>query len=271
MMWSASDMILIAAIGLLGGSLGGLLGLGGSVFIIPALTICFGANQHLYQAAALVANVFVAVAATLRHRGRGTIRRDVVPIAVAAGSVMAIVGVLISNMIPAKPLMAFFGAFLCYCTFTELVALARRTPDHDPNSDRRLPGRLPLMIGGVGGFAAGLLGIGGGAIMVPLFRKVARLPVREAVACSAATMIGACVVGALAKNLTVHSLRDPAGEMLATADSLLLAALLSPAAMLGGNAGALLVYRLPLTLTRCVLALLLGFAGVRMILSGLGG
>lgn len=270
MTWTTSDMILIGAIGLLGGTLGGLLGLGGSVFIIPALTICFGANQHLYHAAALITNVFVAVAATLRHRGRGTIRRDVVPIAVTAGSIMAIVGVLISNLIPAKPLMAFFGAFLCYCTVAELIAISRRLPDHEESPDQRTPRWLAASIGGIGGFAAGLLGIGGGAIMVPLFRKVARLPVRQAVACSAATMIGACVIGAFAKNLTVHTLRDPAGELLSTEASLILAALLSPAAMLGGNLGALLVYRLPLALTRCVLAMLLGFAGVRMIISGLG-
>lgn len=270
MAWTTTDMILIAGIGLLGGSLGGLLGLGGSVFIIPALTLSFGANQHLYQAAALVTNIFVAVAATLRHRGRGTIRRDIVPVAITAGSVMAIAGVLVSNMIPAKPLMAFFGVFLCYCMTTELIALVRRRPDHDEASQPVTPKWMAASIGGIGGFAAGLLGIGGGAIMVPLFRKFARLPVKQAVACSAATMIGACVIGAIAKNLSVESLRAPSGELLTLQASLLLAALLSPSAMLGGNLGALMVYRLPIGITRCILALLLGFAGARMVMSGLG-
>ena len=270
MPWTSTEMLLIAVIGLIGGTLGGLLGLGGSLFIIPALTLFLGANQHLYQSAALIANVFVASAATLRHRGRGTIRRDVVPTAIAAGSLLAIVGVMVSNLIPAKPLMALFGGFLCYCTVTEVINLVRRSPDHDGESQVRTPRSLIAAIGGTGGFAAGLLGIGGGAVMVPMFRRYARLPLRQAVACSAAAMIGACIVGALAKNLSIGSLASPSGEQLTFKMSLVLAALLSPAAMIGGNLGALLVYRLPLELTRCVLTMLLGFAGIRMILAGLG-
>jgi uncharacterized membrane protein YfcA len=39
--------------------------------------------------------------------------------------------------------------------------------------------------------------------------------------------------------------------------------------MLGGNLGATLVYRFPVNLTRALLALLLAFAGTRMVLSGL--
>lgn len=269
MAWTAADMILIAAIALVGGSLGGLLGLGGSVFIIPALTLCFGPNQHLYQAAALVANIFVAGAATMRHRGRGTIRRDIVPVMAAAAASAALLGVLVSNTIPAKPLMALFGAFLCYCALAELVSLARRKPDQPESESKDSPRSLSALIGCVGGFASGLLGIGGGAIMVPLLRKTAKLPLRQAVASSAAAMIAACLIGAIAKNASVGSLQSASGEPLSTKSSLVLAALLSPAAMLGGNIGAALVYRFPVNLTRCVLAILLGFAGTRMVLTGL--
>lgn len=269
MTWTSADMILIAAIALIGGSIGGLLGLGGSVFIIPALTLCFGPNQHLYQAAALVANIFVATAASMRHRGRGTIRRDIVPVMATSAAAAALLGVLVSNMIPAKPLMALFGAFLCYCALAELVSLARRRPDAPEPQAENSPRRLSALIGGIGGFASGLLGIGGGAIMVPLLRKTARLPLRQAVASAAAAMISACLIGAIAKNASLGSLQSASGEPLSAKSSLLLAALLSPAAMLGGNIGAALVYRIPVTLTRGVLAVLLGFCGTRMVLSGL--
>ncbi|MEY3143586.1 MAG: hypothetical protein RLY21_2079 [Planctomycetota bacterium] len=270
MSWSGADMIVIAAIALIGGCLGGLLGLGGSVFIIPALTLSFGPNQHLYQAAALVANVFVAAAASMRHRGRGTIRRDIVPVmALSAGSA-ALLGVLVSNAIPAKPLMAMFGVFLCYCALAEGISLLRRKPDQEEPEIRNSPRSLSALIGAVGGFASGLLGIGGGAIMVPLLRKSAKLPMRQAVASSAVAMIAACVIGAFAKNASIGSLQSVSGEPLSAKSSLLLAALLAPAAMLGGNIGATLVYRFPVDLTRGVLALLLGFAGTRMVLTGLG-
>ena len=53
-------------------------------------------------------------------------------------------------------------------------------------------------------------------------------------------------------------------------DSLMLAGLLAPLAMVGGTIGAALVYRLPIDATRLVLSILLAFAGVRMILTGIG-
>ena len=291
--WSISKLLTVALIGLLGGTLCGLLGLGGSVFIIPALTLLLGSNYHLYQAAALVANVFVASAATLRHRGRGTLRMDIVPVMAASTACAALLGVYISNAIPSSSLYVVFGGFLCYASVAELVSLARATPDHpevhliqssaqsngliseipatsDSFTNRR-PTRwvLACTIGTIGGFASGLLGIGGGAIMVPLLRKFGKLPLRQAVASSAAAMIVACSIGAIAKNASLHSLIGAAdGSKLTLQESLTLALVLSPAAMVGGSLGAALVYRLPIVAIRVVLALLLAFAGVRMIQMG---
>jgi len=247
-----------------------MLGLGGSIFIIPALTIALGLNQHLYQASALAANIFVAIAATLRHRGRGTIRPDVVPMLATAAAIAATLGVLASNLIDPKPLAGLFGAYLCYTAIAELTALARRIPDRaepDVGAPRR---RTIAAIGMLGGFASGLLGIGGGALMVPLLRKHAKLPMRHAVASSAAAMIAACVVGAIAKNASIAGLKDAAGAPLTLEGSLALAAILAPCAAIGGSLGAALVYRLPVDAIRAAFSLLLIASGVRMILAAVG-
>ena len=50
------------------GLAGGLLGIGGSVVMIPAMFFIFGENQHLYQASAMICNFFVAISATVAHR-----------------------------------------------------------------------------------------------------------------------------------------------------------------------------------------------------------
>lgn len=269
MQYSAPEILLIAALAIVGGTLGGMLGLGGSIFIIPALTITLGLNQHLYQAAALVANVFVAMAATLRHRGRGTIRRDVVPTLATAAASAAIVGVLVSNLIDARPLAATFGIYLCYTALAELLSLARRVADRPEPEERNAPKPVVAAIGALGGFASGMLGIGGGALMVPLLRKYAKLPMRHAVASSAAAMIAACIVGAIAKNASIPSLADAAGEPLTLARSLALALILAPSAAIGGSLGAALVYRLPVDAIRAAFALLLVASGIRMILAAL--
>lgn len=264
----ASQMITVALIGLLGGMLGGLLGLGGSVFIIPALTFLLGTNQHLYQAAALITNVFVAVAASIRHRGRNTIRPDIVPWLAIASTIAAVIGVAVSNLIEPRPLAAVFGLFLCYASLAEIIGLYRRSPDHPAPAVEGPMIRLGALVGFAGGFASGLLGIGGGAIMVPLLRKFGRLPVRQAVASSATAMIFACCVGAISKNLSVTRLTDSEGVPLTLGASLSLAALLTPMATVGGSLGASLVYRLPVTAIRIVLSVLLAFAGIRMMMSG---
>lgn len=267
---AASQTAIIVTIGFVGGVLGGLLGLGGSVFIIPALTLLLGPNQHLFQAAALVTNVFVATAATLRHRGRGTIRKDVVPAMLVASMLAALGGVAASNLFGPKPLAALFGAFLCYSALSELGGLIRKVPD--PASPTRGSQQVLLgaSVGAIGGFASGLLGIGGGAVMVPLLRKFGKLPVREAVASSACAMIGACAIGAIAKNASIAQLTDSAGTPLELRNSLLLALLLTPPATAGGVIGASLVYRLPIGAIRAVLSLLLALAGVRMVATGGG-
>jgi uncharacterized membrane protein YfcA len=267
--WTPSSIAVIGLIGLVGGCLGGLLGLGGSVFIIPAISLGFGPNPHLYQAAALIANVFVALAATHRHRGRGTIQSDILPTMAASAGLMALAGVFVSNLIEPRPLTALFGCFLLYAAANEVYALVRRRPDHEASErSPRQAKAIGLLAGCAGGFASGLLGIGGGAIMVPILRKHGRLPLRQAVATSAAAMIAACVVGATSKNLALHELTDFDGAQLTVGRSITLAAILSPMALVGGNLGAALVYRIPLDATRGVLACLLAFAGVRMLSLG---
>lgn len=258
----------IMAVGLIGGVLGGLLGLGGSVFIIPALTLLLGMNQHLYQAAALVTNVFVAAAASLRHRGRGTIRTDIIPSLLASSTVAALAGVAASNLFEPKPLAALFGAFLCYASVAEVLSLVGRREDPTPPPIGRQRFLLGTCVGLAGGFASGLLGIGGGAVMVPMMRRFGKLPVRQAVATSATAMISACAIGAVAKNAAVSGLHDPSGELLSLQSSLLLALLLTPTATIGGHIGATLVYRLPINSIRVVLAALLAVAGIRMIQTG---
>lgn len=267
MAWTVSEIIIVAVIAFIGGTFGGLLGLGGSIFIIPALTLTFGAHPHLYQAAALISNIFAATAATLRHRGRGTIRVDIVPTMATAAGVAAIAGVLLSNQLPARPLMILFGLFLCYCSLAELVSVVRRQPDAKLDPDAKCPKLLSGAIGGAGGFASGLLGVGGGAIMVPLLKKIAKLPLRQAVASSAAAIIAACIIGAITKNASLSSLQGSGHLAPTLRSSLVLAAVLSPFAMAGGHVGATLVYHLPINITRLVLASLLALGGVRMVLT----
>jgi len=61
-----------------------------------------------------------------------------------------------------------------------------------------------MLIGLSSGFLGGLIGVGGGIIMVPLFRLVAGLDMQKAVGTSLAIMAPMAIVGALTKARSGH-------------------------------------------------------------------
>jgi hypothetical protein len=260
---SPADLLLVALIGLAGGVFGGLLGIGGSIVMIPLLGLVLGPNQQLYQAACMIVNVVVAVGAARRHAIAGSVRGDCFRWMLPASTVAILIGVLVSNRVPSVVLQRCFGVFLLYVAGTEVWRVVRpgdRTeepPDHVPASSG-------VAIGGATGLVAGLLGVGGGTIAVPLMRTLARLPLRQAIGTSSAVMTVASAIGAVAKNVALPSLHAPDGTPLTIVGSLAIAGALSVPALLGAGLGARLTYALPLSVVRLALVVLLVAAGVRM-------
>jgi len=256
-------VLAIVAIGLLGGLAGGLVGIGGSLLIIPALTLLFGRDQHLYQAAAMIVNAVVAGTATIRHARAKAIRADLLRRLLPATVLLVVVGVLLSNRIEQRLLQVLFGAFMLYVAASEGWSLLASRHAAAPASQPRRDG--PLAVGACGattGFVSGLLGIGGGGIGVPLLRAFCRVPLREAIAAVTATMLVSASVGAILKNIAfAQRLGDDRG----LSASLTLAALLVPASIAGAWVGAALTHRLPLPIIRCVFVAVLLLGGGRML------
>jgi uncharacterized protein len=260
---SVSEVIIVVAIGLAGGIAGGLLGIGGSIVMIPLLTLTRGPNQHLYQAACMVVNVVVAIGSSLRHYRGGSVRTDYFRWMFPAAGAMVIVGVLVGNLVPTDSLKQLFAIFLLYTAVSEFVRLVRAAPEPSA-TDARVHSGAAFSIGGLTGLIAGLLGVGGGTVAVPLLRRAAHLPLRQAIGTSAAVMTLASAIGATAKNLSVTSLTAPDGSALTIGMSLSLAAMLSIPGLVGAHLGASLNYRLHLNVVRLAFVVLIGLAGVRM-------
>jgi uncharacterized membrane protein YfcA len=257
------DLLGIAAIGFGGGALGGLVGIGGSLVMIPALTFVYGRDQQLYQASAMVVNALVAATATRRHAIAGAIKRRVVVRMLPAAIACVLLGVWASNHLDQRWLQLVFGGFMLYVALQETRSmLAGRGSSGVGGSPQ--DGRLALAgVGGVTGFVSGLLGIGGGGVAVPLLRGMCRLPLREAIAASAAVMLVSAAVGAIVKNVTFPTVdADAAGRGLTT--SLTLAAILAPTGMVGAWVGASLTHRLNLRTIRLAFIALMVIGGVRM-------
>ena len=190
------------AFGLFGGMIGGLLGIGGSVGIIPLATIFISPDKQQLQCAAMLCNVAVASTAYRRYLMAGkiewTFARRIVPAAI----VFVLAGVAASTVIDASSFRVMFAAFLMVVAVREFRLLAIGS-EHSPDDARELSPARGAGIGAIMGFLSGLLGIGGGVVGVPLMRAWARIPMKRAVVTSVCTMVPLAMVGATVKSITL--------------------------------------------------------------------
>jgi uncharacterized membrane protein YfcA len=188
--------------GLFGGMIGGLLGIGGSVGIIPLATIFISPDKQQLQCAAMLCNVAVASTAYRRYLMAGkiewTFARRIVPAAI----VFVLAGVAASTVIDASSFRVMFAAFLMVVAVREFRLLAIGS-EHSPDDARELSPARGAGIGAIMGFLSGLLGIGGGVVGVPLMRAWARIPMKRAVVTSVCTMVPLAMVGATMKSITL--------------------------------------------------------------------
>lgn len=255
-------VIIILFVGLFAGVLGGLLGIGGSIIMIPALSILLSqqerVDQHLIQAAAMVVNVAVALPAALRHHKAGAVRLDVAMYMLPIALVTIVAGVYLSDLFPAERLKIVFAVFLGYVALVNAWKLIRRS---DSRPEAEVAKLHPARVGTVAslmGLSAGLLGIGGGVIAVPAMQLFLRLPLRQCIATTAAVMCLSSPLGAAFKLYTLPE-HDKSPAL-----ALLIAAILVPTAILGARLGAKMTHTLPLPIVRGVLTLLLIAASLRM-------
>jgi uncharacterized membrane protein YfcA len=264
---SPLDIAIIATIGLAAGALGGLAGIGGSLVMLPGLVLFLGyetsQTYHTYMAAAMMVNIAVSVPAAIRHNKAGAVRFDVARSILPVMAVSIIVGVLISDQDSKSFILQFLLA--CFIGVYCLINLARffRKSAEPTAEHERIK---PLQLGAIGagtGVVAGLLGIGGGIVMIPLLQIFSRLNIRHAIGTSSAIMCLTAVVGAITKLITLGQ----HGQ--SPADAFVFAIIMAPGAVVGAWTGARLTHSLPLQAVRVVISLLLLVAAARLAESAL--
>ena len=106
--------VLAAILGFAGGMVGGLLGVGGGVLFVPALSIFLDEPQVEAQATSLLAIVPVAIVATWRQSGYGNVRlRDGLLIG-ALSPVGVAIGVVVANEVSQRALELGFAALALF-------------------------------------------------------------------------------------------------------------------------------------------------------------
>ncbi len=260
-----AELLPFALLGAAAGTLAGLLGVGGGIIVVPGLAFLLAGGEvppdRLMQVAVgtSLANIVVTSLSSIRaHHRRGAVRWPVVARMTPGIVVGAALGAAIADALPTRTLAVVFGVFL-------LIVAARLGYGGQPAPHRQLPGSGGLAAAGTGiGTLSSLLGIGGGTMTVPLLAWC-NVPLREAVATSAACGLPIAVAGAAAfavAGLDVAGMPDTATGYLYWPAFVAVA----PLSVLFAPLGARLAHTIPVTALRRGFAVFVLVVGARMLI-----
>jgi hypothetical protein len=104
--------LLAIVVGFAAGAVGGLLGVGGGILFVPALTILLDESQLRAESTSLLAIIPVAIVGAWRQHQYGNVRlRDGLVIG-ALSPVGVLIGAVVSNTVPERALEIGFAALI---------------------------------------------------------------------------------------------------------------------------------------------------------------
>jgi len=110
---SINEIILLIVIGFLAGVVGGSLGLGGGIIIVPALIFLLGFSQHHAQGTSLAVLLFpIGILGVINYAKNGYVNFKFAAVLIVAFILGSYLGSVISVHLPAKVLRKIFGIFL---------------------------------------------------------------------------------------------------------------------------------------------------------------
>jgi uncharacterized membrane protein YfcA len=127
------ELVQLVVIGLAAGFLAGLLGIGGGVFLVPAMVLIMGFDQHIAQGTSLLVMIPAALTGSYTHYRKGRlVLRDAFTLG-AGGIIGAFLGAVLALSLDDEILRRLFAVFLL------VVALRILLPKDVFRRDRSQP------------------------------------------------------------------------------------------------------------------------------------
>lgn len=182
------NLWLLAGGGLFGGLLAGIFGIGGGTVLVP-LIIAVGYTPVQAVATSSLAIVLTAVSGSLQNYRMGYLNLQRVWSLGFPAIITAQFGAYIASDLRDRALLIAFGILLIINIF--LASWRKRLPKPDDSQPEETQHRTLAQVttGGIAGFLAGLFGIGGGAIMVPLQMVLLGEPIKVAIQTSLGVIV----------------------------------------------------------------------------------
>lgn len=208
------EIVFLPILSLFVGIIAAMIGIGGGVFIVPALQLLPLSMEFSPQMAAgtsLGMILFQSLSSTGGYARQKRIDYKIGLILATITVPGALVGAYLTSIIPEEFLILIFALFMLYLAsrmmFSYSLNIFKSSTDRKSCWNRRLTDsdgkvfeyaadmKLGFPLSFFAGFFSGLLGIGGGALMVPILDLVLCFPMHLAVATSMFIMVFTTISG----------------------------------------------------------------------------
>lgn len=270
------EWILLMVIGLIAGTLGSLMGLGGGIIVVPALMILSsyvgilaGITPQIAVGTSLLIMIFTGLSSTLAYLKQKTVDLKSGWLFFAGSGPGALLGVYLNNGIDVQSFLIFFGSFIIFISFVLLIRkhlkplkLTKRGIKREyineagETIEYGYHPALALSIAFVVGMCSGLFGIGGGSLMVPAMLLLFGFPPHRAVATSMFLIFLSAILSSIS-----HIALGNVNWLYALA--------LVPGAWFGGKLGATINQHLKSDTLVNILRIFLVIIGFRLIYQGI--
>lgn len=201
----STDLLLLAS-GIASGILAGLLGIGGGTILVPIL-VTIGYTPVQAVGSSSLAILLTSISGTIQNFRMGVLNWGRILALGLPAIAMAQLGAIVATGLAPQALLAAFGVLLL--TNFYWMSLRRKAENLTLASDSQASFRADLpaqvLTGGSAGLLAGIFGVGGGVIMVPLQMMLLRETLKGAIQNSLAviplTAISAVTGHAIAGNV----------------------------------------------------------------------
>ena len=247
------DILWLLPLGFVAGSVGSMVGLGGGIITVPALTLA-GYSPTLAVTVSLYAIFSNAAASTILYARRGLVAFKTGIFMAAVAIPGTVLGAVLSSWVDRDEFQVLFGVLL--------ITVAVYTAVRQNISSRAKIGTISATIAALASLGAGMVssffGIGGGIIFVPVLVMVLGMGMARAAPTSQFALLFISFAGIISHTALGHA-------------GLYEAALLSAGAFAGGLFGSKLASRVQQKNLRIILSVLVAAAAIRLFIDVLPG
>jgi len=269
-----SLIVLLILVGIFAGTIGSMVGLGGGVIIVPVLLFLgsiYGEIDITPQIAVGTSLVVVGVSSlssSISYFKKGRVDASSAWLFFAASGPAAILGAYLNSLMSGGAFMLGFGLFMIAVSFLLMmrgkwtqkklrwtVTRTYRDPVSEESYTYGYTRTIALIASFVVGMLAGLFGVGGGALMMPVLLLLFHFPVHLAAATSMFMIFLSSIPGSV-----THAYLGSIDWLLAVA--------IAPGAWVGGKLGSWLSLKMKGKTLVFVLRMMLILTGVKLIWDG---